>query len=308
MAQQTGIVPRNKPAYTRAGSAPRRLLQTHGAFINVVLSPGIRVRRRHGGNSKTKMALPVATITNEKTKNNNKRVNDMYAFTSNDEVFDVRAGEVLVSSHKESGFPASRRGALFSSLNGYDVKGTTPRERDPENALIDSDIRFVGLCQNDFVSSDTALQDQGMVCQMSGIKTIINESESTIHIGQRLRMAPLTTLPTIGRKGIPLEKARLILKPVDDKWLPTTAFARAKAETVNLKDIAFAKIATAATNTDDEDLAANATDAMDELLTDFAAQVVLEWRKCARMVVATAGSNAKPGEQVDVLVQKPNIV
>lgn len=96
------------------------------------------------------------------------RVNEMYEFTSNDEVFDVRAGEVLVSSHRESGFPASRRGALFSSLNGYDVKdGGDP---DPEKALIDSDIRFVGLCQNDFVSSDTALQDQGMVCQMSGIK------------------------------------------------------------------------------------------------------------------------------------------
>lgn len=284
---QTGIVPRNNPAYTRAGSAPRRLLQTHGAFINVVLSPGIRMRRRHGGNSTTKMALPVATITNEKTKNNNKRVNDMYAFTSNDEVFDVRAGEVLVSSHKESGFPASRRGALFSSLNGYDVKGTTPRERDPENALIDSDIRFVGLCQNDFVSSDTALQDQGMVCQMSGIKTIINESESTIHIGQRLRMAPLTTLPTIGRKGIPLEKARLILKPVDDKWLPTTAFKRA-IDTTRGADVWN-------------------QDKMDYHLA-FAAQVILEWRKCARMVVATAGSNAKPGEQVDVLVQKPNIV
>ncbi len=103
-------------------------------------------------------------------------------------------------------------------------------------------------------------------------------------------MAPLTTLPTIGRKGIPLEKARLILTPVDDKWLPTTAFARAK-DKMNFQDY-------------------TPPDAADwnKWVDDFAAQVILEWRKCARMVVATAGSNAKPGEQVDVLVQKPNIV
>jgi len=288
-----GMVPRNNPAYSRAGSAPRRLLQTHGAFINVTLSHGIRMRRRHnmGGHH---LELETGTaVGNEKTRNNNVRVNEMYKFVSNDEVFDCRAGEVLVSSHTESGFPASRRGALFSSLNGYKVDDAN--RKDPEEALIDSDIRFVGLCQNDFVSSDTALQDQGMVCQMSGIKTIINESEDTIHIGQRLRMAPLTTLPTIGRKGIPLEKARLILKPVDDKWLPTTAFARAKAESESLEEY---KNIEAQVN----------KPALDELLKKHAAQVILEWRKCARMVVATAGSNAKPGEQVDVLVQKPNIV
>jgi len=297
---QTGIIPRNNPAYTRAGSAPRRLLQTHGAFINAVLSPGIRLRRRHGRGNK--LQLPTVGVTNEKIRNNNTRVNDMYAFVANDEVFDVRAGEVLVSSHKESGFPASRRGALFSSLNGYDVTGATAAAREPEQALIDSDIRFVGLCQNDFVSSDTALQDQGMVCQMSGIKTIINESESTIHIGQRLRMAPLTTLPTIGRKGIPLEKARLILKPVDDKWLPTTAFKRALLKNED-KTIAFHDALIQAGGDFDGNVRF-----VDDFLTDFAAQVILEWRKCARMVVATAGSNAKPGEQVDVLVQKPNIV
>ena len=138
-----------------------------------------------------------------------------------------------------------------------------------------------------------------MVCQMSGIKTVINESPSTIHIGQRLRMAPLMTPPTIGRKGIPLEKARLILKPVDDKWLPTTAFARAKAE-IAVKRASF--------KTNIRNQPAVHDREMEKLLDAFAAQVILEWRKCARMVVATAGSNAKPGEQVDVLVQKPNIV
>ena len=176
----TDVAIRNNPSYTMAGRAPRRLLQTHGAFINCVLAPALRMRRRHGGNSTNTLARPTTqreqntvddTVTlGDKEKNSNKRLNDMYEFVNNDEVFDVRAGEVLVSSPSESGFPAHRRGALFSSLNGYKVKTNTLRARDPENALLDSDIRFVGLCQNDFVSSDTALQDQGMVCQMSGIK------------------------------------------------------------------------------------------------------------------------------------------
>lgn len=116
-------------------------------------------------------------------------------------------------------------------------------------------------------------------------------------------MAPLTTLPTIGRKGIPLEKARVILTPVDDKWLPTTAFARAKAGIATDMNSVVMK---AAAGSYDDQIEANTE--IDKLLTDFAAQVILEWRKCARMVVATAGSNAKPGEQVDVLIQKPNIV
>ena len=108
-------------------------------------------------------------------------------------------------------------------------------------------------------------------------------------------MAPLTTLPTIGRKGIPLEKARVILTPVDKDWLPTTAFKRAIAKSEDLAEyLAIVAQIDKAT--------------LDELLKKHATQVILEWRKCARMVVATAGSNAKPGEQVDVLVQKPNIV
>lgn len=128
------------------------------------------MRRRHayGGND-IKRDEDESDIS-EREKSERHRLNEMYSFVNNDEVFDVRAGEVLVSSHTESGFPAHRRGALFSSLNGY----KTQTEKDPEQALLDSDIRFIGLCQNDFVSSDTALMDQGMVCQVSGIKTIIN--------------------------------------------------------------------------------------------------------------------------------------
>ena len=281
--------------YTNAGRAPRRLLQTHGAFINCVLSPGIRMRRRHGYGSGKPLGLDdTAATTDVAQRNKNKRLNEMYKFTSNDECFDCRAGEILVSSNNESGFPSHRRAAVFSSLNGFKVASAgTARQVDPEDALLDSDIKFVGLCQNDFVSSDTALQDQGMVCQMSGIKTVINESESTIYVGDRLRMAPLMEPPTIGRKGIPLEKTRLILKRVDDNWLPKKAIERAK-KNMRGTNAAIPIPTTPA--------------AFDKFVNDYAAELIKEWRKCARTVVGVAGNNARHGEQLDVCLQQPNIV
>lgn len=181
----------NLGPYSNAGSAPRRLLQTHGAFINTVLAPSIRLRRRHGAgkcfelpskNEETKdgpeAPAGYATVLGTAQLNSNSRLNSMYSFVNNDEVFDARAGEVLVASHANTGFSNHRRGALFSSLNGFKVQNVpdAPQGKvwnpalDPEEAFLQSDIRFIGLCQNDFVSSDSALQDQGMVCQMSGIK------------------------------------------------------------------------------------------------------------------------------------------
>lgn len=97
-----------------------------------------------------------------------RRLNENYSFTANDEVFDVRAGECLVSSNAESGFSPHGRGFVFSSLNGYTP--TTPGVTDPREALYSSDINFVGLCQSDFVSANTALQEQGLAVQASGIK------------------------------------------------------------------------------------------------------------------------------------------
>lgn len=148
-----------------SGTAPRRLLQTHGAFINAVLAPNLK-QKRHWGNGKK---LKTAETGTPAAISHAKRLNVNMEFVSNDEVFDAREGEILVNSLTESGFPAHRRGALFSSLNGFRVQDGGSQE--PREAVLEnSDLRFVGLCQNAYVSSNTALAEQGMAVQVSGIK------------------------------------------------------------------------------------------------------------------------------------------
>lgn len=149
-----------------SGTAPRRLLQTHGAFINAVLAPNLKQKRHYGSGN----YLKTAESGTPAEQNHAKRLNVNMEFVSNDEVFDAREGEILVNSLSESGFPAHRRGALFSSLNGFRVQQTGGSAEPHEAVLQQSDLRFVGLCQNSFVSSNTALAEQGMAVQVSGIK------------------------------------------------------------------------------------------------------------------------------------------
>lgn len=149
-----------------SGTAPRRLLQTHGAFINAVLAPNLKQKRQWGSGNE----LKTAEVGTPAEQNHAKRLNVNMKFVSNDEVFDAREGEILVNSLTESGFPAHRRGALFSSLNGFKQQGGGNTLDTRKAVLQDSDLRFVGLCQNSYVSSNTALSEQGMAVQVSGIK------------------------------------------------------------------------------------------------------------------------------------------
>lgn len=142
------------------GIAPRRLLQTHGAFINTTLANRLRLRRRFSEGEPVKPYTP-AGIADDSVEG--RRTAQAYEVTSNDEVFDAREGEIMVSSTDLTGFPNSRRAAVFSSLNGW--KAPYPDARD---ALHASDFNFVGLCQNGFVSSNTALQSQ--VSRLPAIK------------------------------------------------------------------------------------------------------------------------------------------
>lgn len=153
---------------------PRRLAQPHGAYFNAVLSPNITVTRKYGGRHRstknanvTALAKKIRPNMSASEQNQVERLNANLAFTANDEVFDCRAGEPLVSSFSESGFSPHGRGFVFSSVNGFT---TQFNESDPNEALYLSDCQFAGLCQSDFTSANAALQEQGLAVQCSGIK------------------------------------------------------------------------------------------------------------------------------------------
>mgnify|MGYP006154540181 FL=1 len=156
---------------------PRRLAQPHGAYYNAVLSPNITVTRKFGarrGTTKGNVMKPLQKKIvgdNQALQNTYERLNANLMFTANDEVFDVRAGEPLVSSRAESGFSPHGRGFVFSSVNGYATPATASTGvTDPNEALYLSDCNFAGLCQSDFISANAALQEQGLAVMCSGIK------------------------------------------------------------------------------------------------------------------------------------------
>ena len=283
-----------------SGTTPRRLLQTHGAFINAVLAPNLKQKRHYGSGDYLKTDDTSGIPTQD---NHARRLNVNMEFVSNDEVFDAREGEILVNSLTESGFPAHRRGALFSSLNGFrsQVTGVT----EPRKAVLqDSDLRFVGLCQNSYVSSNTALAEQGMAVQVSGIKTIINDSEETINIGDKLMVDTMQRVPSKVRKGIPNEKVRLVLRKVPHGFVPQTAMDAAVEKIRDAQGKGELKYGPEAVDTngvvDD--------DATKAAIRNIAAVVIAEFRKAGHWVVGVAENSARHGEQVDVLLTKPSFL
>jgi len=271
-----------------SGATPRRLAQPHGSYFNAVLSPNIALTRKNGGRFHTasggmkSVAVDGTGATGGRAQEI-RRLNANYAFTANDEVFDCRAGECLVSSNAESGFSPHGRGFVFSSLNGY--TSTDPAITDPQEALYHSDIHFVGLCQSDYVSSNKSLHEQGLAVQASGIKTVINCSERTIHMGDKLMISAPKFVAKKQRKGIPNEKVRFVLQPVPDDYMTTTLNRRVQ-EALNGKNIVIA----------------------DDLLESVIKHVVAAYRRQARLIVAQAVSSARPDHQVDVKLVPPSFV
>lgn len=283
-----------------SGAAPRRLLQTHGAFINAVLTPNLKQKRHWGDQTKPNLEI-VSTAENGVTANDAKRLNDIMKFVANDEVFDAREGEILVNSVTEGGFPSHRRGSLYSSLNGFRIQGANP---DPRKALHESDLRYVGLCQNAYVSSNQALSEQGMAVQVSGIKTIINDSEETINIGDKLMVDTMKKVPSKVRKGIPNEKVRLVLRKVPQGFVPQTAMDAALAKIKAARNKGVVKFGPAQIN----DGTNNVDAVTDEVIKNIAALVLTEFRKAGNWVVGVAENSARHGEQLDVLLTKPSFL
>ena len=287
-----------------SGAAPRRLLQTHGAFINAVLTPNLKQKRRWGDGGN--MKLPENTSSGV-ANNDAKRLNSTMKFVANDEVFDAREGEILVNSVTEGGFPSHRRGSLYSSLNGFRIQGTSA---DPRTALHQSDLRYVGLCQNAFVSSNQALSQQGMAVQVSGIKTIINDSEETINIGDKLMVDTMQKVPSKVRKGIPNEKVRLVLRKVPQGFVPDTAI-KAALDRINADQQRVIKFNLTPAVQQNSSLAQTSkygAATTDAVIENIAAAVIAEFRRAGNWVVGVAENSARHGEQLDVLLTKPSFL
>lgn len=282
---------------------PRRLAQPHGSYYNAVLSPNIVLLRRNGGRYRSTSGTESQQLkkvqrdlgiggNNQAAANVIRRLNENLKFTANDEVFDIRAGEPLVSSKTESGFSPHGRGFVYSSLNGY--HSTIPGVTDPNEILYASDMKFAGICQSDFTSANAALQQQGLSVMNGGVKTILNDCGETIHMGDKLMLC----VPDVqsNRRGVPNEKVRIALKPVPKDYVSRTIRERMLDAVTKAKNPNGSNKFTIAEINDWSDIA------------DMIPYMITAFRKSADLVVAKACSSARPNHQVDIKITAPTFL
>lgn len=128
-----------------------------------------------------------------------------------------------------------------------------------------------------------------MTCQASGIKTVVNNSNETIDIGDRLYVDTMDRIPE--RKGIPHEKMTLVLRKVKKHYMANYVAGRV------FEEFQGKKLLTEETPAD-----------VRRLVGLTIAATVKHMRKAGKWVVGTAMSAARKGEQMDVLLTKPSFL
>lgn len=133
------------------------------------------------------------------------------------------------------------------------------------------------------------------------MQTIINDSEETINIGDKLMVDTMRRVPSKVRKGIPNEKVRLVLRKVPQGFVPQMAIKEALKKIKEIRK-------TNKTRFGMDKVAAAGNSVTDEVIENIAALVITEFRKAGHWVVGVAENSARHGEQLDVLLTKPSFL
>jgi len=126
------------------------------------------------------------------------------------ELYDVKEQELLVTMDHSSGQAAHYFDGYthcMSAVNGFpntaDLQGGALKE------FILNKVNFVGIATTEFVPKP-GFQEQGFVSQVGGVVTLINESDSDIHPGDKVKLDINLSYnrKVVREKGIPREKVR----------------------------------------------------------------------------------------------------
>ena len=154
------------------------------------------MRGRHGGISRQSAYLP----------------------SSGDaEIYDIKEQELLVSKRKSAmyhdGFSH-----VFSAINGYHVPDSKMDKQAVKDYIL-KEVAFMGIATTEQKSDDSQAISQGLVSQVGGVTTILNNGNATIHPTDKV-MLDINLEPnraSITRdKGIPRDKIRFSVRPADD--------------------------------------------------------------------------------------------
>lgn len=133
-------------------------------------------------------------------------------YVSEREVFDVAEGEILVSK-QAPGRISDGYARVFSSVNGWrgvdNGLGLEAKKR-----AIKAKCQFVGVAVTGHRAEKIAKFDQGFVACISGIITVMNESQETLHPGTPLTWDVSTKYPV--QHGIHARKVRFHFRKAVD--------------------------------------------------------------------------------------------
>ena len=132
-------------------------------------------------------------------------------FVSEREVFDVKEGEILVSK-QSPGRISDGYARVFSSVNGWQGMPAAIRQANGPDAdsakkrWIKEKVQFIGIAVTGHEAMKIAKFDQGFVACISGIVTVMNESQDTLHPGTPLTYDVCSKYPI--QHGIHARKVR----------------------------------------------------------------------------------------------------
>ena len=134
-----------------------------------------------------------------------------------DEVYDVKEQELLVAlkanngAHYMDGYTH-----CFSFANNFPGVDAQEGDIDRIKESILEKVNFIGVAATEYMPS-TAYREQGLVAQVGGVVTVVNESHETIYPGSKVMLDVALRRANqqgknMSQKGIPAEKIRFTVK------------------------------------------------------------------------------------------------
>jgi len=147
-----------------------------------------------------------------------KTTNPYLPASTHSEIYDVKEQEILIAERASGGMFHDGYTHCYSSLNGYPVPAEvqTPQEL---KEYIFNRVKFVGIAVTE-QKSDDRLIENGLVAQVGGVVTLLNNGTEPIHPCDKIM---LDINFSKGRsnitreKGIPREKVRIAVTPAKDE-------------------------------------------------------------------------------------------
>jgi hypothetical protein len=228
------------------------------------------------------------------------------------ENFDIKEQELLVCKAQSNMYHDGYT-HVFSFCNGLENTDGANNDEIEENIL--SQVRYIGVATTEYKPSK-AYSEQGSVCQVGGVSTLINESSDVIKPGDILQLGVnlKANRRTTREKGIPREKIRFTVKKaaVGDAMLKVAMAKSGKCNPPDPTKLTQLKAAAKAAKGPAAKTAAE-QDVKDYLATCNGAanfndvkSIFSKYAELNSRIIGRSCSYARPGDRLEVILQPRN--